>query len=90
MDCIPVPVVCFQCGTDQNPCHCKVVGPTIGFLVTVGMAVSTMYMLVPVPGLTGMHRAFWAMMVLIFPDRLLARKSFLLLLRVRHREKVRR
>jgi hypothetical protein len=39
MDCIPVPIVCFQCGTDQNPCHCKVVGPTIGFLVTVGMAV---------------------------------------------------
>ncbi|KAL5371249.1 hypothetical protein DPSP01_014401 [Paraphaeosphaeria sporulosa] len=39
MDCIPVPIVCFQCGTDQNPCHCKVVGPTIGFLVTVGMAI---------------------------------------------------
>lgn len=24
---------------DQNPCHCKVIGPTIGFVVTVGMAV---------------------------------------------------
>ncbi|KAF2707895.1 hypothetical protein K504DRAFT_383357, partial [Pleomassaria siparia CBS 279.74] len=24
---------------DQNPCHCKVVGPTIGFAVTVVMAV---------------------------------------------------
>ncbi|KAF2502653.1 hypothetical protein BU16DRAFT_16508 [Lophium mytilinum] len=39
MDCIPLPIVCFQCGTDQNPCHCKVVGPTIGFAVTVVMAV---------------------------------------------------
>ncbi|CAI6342451.1 unnamed protein product [Periconia digitata] len=38
MDCIPLPICCFQCGTDQNPCHCKVVGPTIGFFVTVGMA----------------------------------------------------
>jgi hypothetical protein len=25
--------------SDQNPCHCKVIGPTIGFIVTVGMAV---------------------------------------------------
>ncbi|KAF2816744.1 uncharacterized protein BDZ99DRAFT_609 [Mytilinidion resinicola] len=39
MDCIPLPIVCFQCGTDQNPCHCKVVGPTLGFAVTVVMAV---------------------------------------------------
>ncbi|KAH7383922.1 hypothetical protein BKA66DRAFT_511973 [Pyrenochaeta sp. MPI-SDFR-AT-0127] len=37
-DCIPLPIVCFQCGTDQNPCHCKVVGPTLGFVVTVGLA----------------------------------------------------
>lgn len=22
--------LCFQCGTDQNPCRCKVVGPTLG------------------------------------------------------------
>ncbi|OCK85188.1 hypothetical protein K432DRAFT_287323 [Lepidopterella palustris CBS 459.81] len=39
MDCFGFPVICFQCGTDQNPCHCKVVGPTIGFGVTVVMAV---------------------------------------------------
>lgn len=26
---IPFPL-CFQCGTDQNPCRCKVVGPTLG------------------------------------------------------------
>ncbi|KAK8061863.1 hypothetical protein PG994_008229 [Apiospora phragmitis] len=39
MDCLPFPVVCFQCGTDQNPCRCKVVGPTLGFLTTVGLAV---------------------------------------------------
>ncbi|KAF2095629.1 hypothetical protein NA57DRAFT_44124 [Rhizodiscina lignyota] len=39
MDCIPLPIICFQCGTDQNPCHCKVVGPTLGFATTVVMAV---------------------------------------------------
>ncbi|KAF2202279.1 hypothetical protein GQ43DRAFT_369503 [Delitschia confertaspora ATCC 74209] len=39
MDCLPLPIICFQCGTDQNPCHCKVVGPTIGFAVTVVSAV---------------------------------------------------
>ncbi|KAL6236884.1 hypothetical protein BDW75DRAFT_205548 [Aspergillus navahoensis] len=22
--------VCIQCGTDQNPCRCKIVGPTLG------------------------------------------------------------
>lgn len=27
------PVLCIQCGTNQNPCGCKVVGPTLGFLV---------------------------------------------------------
>lgn len=27
---IPIFPICFQCGTDQNPCHCKVVGPTMG------------------------------------------------------------
>ncbi|KAJ5683357.1 hypothetical protein N7462_006522 [Penicillium macrosclerotiorum] len=26
----PIFPICFQCGTDQNPCHCKVVGPTLG------------------------------------------------------------
>ncbi|KAJ5104005.1 hypothetical protein N7532_004534 [Penicillium argentinense] len=25
----PIFPICFQCGTDQNPCHCKVVGPTL-------------------------------------------------------------
>ncbi|KAJ5644852.1 hypothetical protein N7507_010863 [Penicillium longicatenatum] len=30
---IPFFPICFQCGTDQNPCHCKVVGPTLGKLV---------------------------------------------------------
>ena len=32
--------VCIQCGTDQNPCHIKVVGPTLGFVTAVVMAVS--------------------------------------------------
>lgn len=36
MDCLP-PIVCFQCG--GGLCGCKVVGPTLGFFVTVGMAV---------------------------------------------------
>ncbi|RAH50729.1 uncharacterized protein BO95DRAFT_438495 [Aspergillus brunneoviolaceus CBS 621.78] len=26
----PILPICFQCGTDQNPCRCKVVGPTLG------------------------------------------------------------
>ncbi|KAJ5539932.1 hypothetical protein N7513_008264 [Penicillium frequentans] len=30
---IPFFPICFQCGTDQNPCHCKVVGPTLGDLL---------------------------------------------------------
>ncbi|CDM34109.1 hypothetical protein DTO013E5_9951 [Penicillium roqueforti] len=36
---IPIFPICFQCGTDQNPCHCKVVGPTLGFFTTVVSAV---------------------------------------------------
>ncbi|EFQ97578.1 hypothetical protein MGYG_08897 [Nannizzia gypsea CBS 118893] len=36
---IPFPIVCFQCGTDQNPCRCKVVGPTLGFAVGIVSAV---------------------------------------------------
>ncbi|EMC92390.1 hypothetical protein BAUCODRAFT_38442 [Baudoinia panamericana UAMH 10762] len=40
-DCgfLPLPIVCIQCGTDQNPCHIKVVGPTAGFIVAVCLAV---------------------------------------------------
>lgn len=30
---IPIFPICFQCGTDQNPCRCKVVGPTIGMFL---------------------------------------------------------
>ncbi|KAF5869675.1 uncharacterized protein Bfra_010872 [Botrytis fragariae] len=30
-----IPFVCIQCGTDQNPCHVKIVGPTLGFGVGV-------------------------------------------------------
>ncbi|KAL3710171.1 hypothetical protein TMatcc_003963 [Talaromyces marneffei ATCC 18224] len=30
MVALPFFPICFQCGTDQNPCHCKVVGPTLG------------------------------------------------------------
>ncbi|APA12359.1 hypothetical protein MFRU_016g01170 [Monilinia fructicola] len=32
---LPIPWVCIQCGTDQNPCHVKVVGPTLGFGIGV-------------------------------------------------------
>lgn len=31
--------ICIQCGTDQNPCHVKIVGPTLGFIIGVLMAV---------------------------------------------------
>ncbi|GLJ05161.1 hypothetical protein SUGI_0012440 [Cryptomeria japonica] len=24
---------CIECGTHDNPCRCKVVGPTLGFLL---------------------------------------------------------
>ena len=27
---LPIFPICFQCGTDQNPCRCKVLGPTLG------------------------------------------------------------
>ncbi|RMY59986.1 hypothetical protein D0863_11749 [Hortaea werneckii] len=39
-DCgfLPLPV-CIQCGTNQNPCHVKIVGPTLGFIVGVCMAI---------------------------------------------------
>ncbi|GFN19831.1 hypothetical protein ASPFODRAFT_610164 [Aspergillus luchuensis CBS 106.47] len=36
---LPIFPICFQCGTDQNPCRCKVVGPTLGFICTVVAAV---------------------------------------------------
>ncbi|KAF2765596.1 hypothetical protein EJ03DRAFT_330835 [Teratosphaeria nubilosa] len=36
---LPFPVICIQCGTDQNPCHVKVVGPTLGFITGVVLAV---------------------------------------------------
>lgn len=29
---IPIFPICFQFGTDQNPCRCKVIGPTLGEL----------------------------------------------------------
>ncbi|KAI0121099.1 hypothetical protein BJ170DRAFT_644894 [Xylariales sp. AK1849] len=54
MDCIPLPIICFQCGTDQNPCHCKVVGPTLGFLTTVAMAVGLLSILTYVVSAEGL------------------------------------
>ncbi|KAI5559419.1 hypothetical protein POPTR_017G128600v4 [Populus trichocarpa] len=27
--------MCVQCGTTSNPCRCKVLGPTLGFLAFV-------------------------------------------------------
>ena len=39
MSGLPIPFICIQCGTDQNPCHVKVVGPTLGFFVSVAAAV---------------------------------------------------
>jgi hypothetical protein len=34
--CIPI---CFQCGNTDNPCRCKVVGPTLGFVVAALSAI---------------------------------------------------
>ncbi|CAM8971025.1 hypothetical protein QQ045_029885 [Rhodiola kirilowii] len=31
--------ICVQCGTRSNPCRCKVVGPTLGFLAFCAAAV---------------------------------------------------
>ncbi len=31
MACIPIPV-CIECGSPDNPCRCKIVGPTLGFV----------------------------------------------------------
>ncbi|XP_008810985.2 uncharacterized protein LOC103722278 [Phoenix dactylifera] len=31
--------VCVQCGTTSNPCRCKVVGPTLGFVAFAAAAV---------------------------------------------------
>ncbi|KAL0381450.1 UNVERIFIED_CONTAM: hypothetical protein Sangu_0209300 [Sesamum angustifolium] len=31
--------ICVECGTRSNPCRCKVVGPTIGFLAFAAAAV---------------------------------------------------
>ncbi|KEH34683.1 hypothetical protein MtrunA17_Chr3g0111491 [Medicago truncatula] len=31
--------ICVQCGTRSNPCRCKVVGPTLGFVAFVAAAV---------------------------------------------------
>jgi len=35
---IGVPI-CVQCGTRSNPCRCKVVGPTLGFVAFAAAAV---------------------------------------------------
>ncbi|KAJ5384343.1 hypothetical protein N7517_002254 [Penicillium concentricum] len=39
MPFFPIFPICFQCNTDQNPCHCKVVGPTLGFFTTIVAAI---------------------------------------------------
>ncbi|KMT04273.1 hypothetical protein BVRB_8g183490 [Beta vulgaris subsp. vulgaris] len=31
--------ICVECGTRDNPCRCKVVGPTLGFLAFVVTAI---------------------------------------------------
>lgn len=42
---IPIFPICFQCGTDQNPCRCKVVGPTIGMSIIFFLIVVLVYVL---------------------------------------------
>eukprot|EP00850_Spirogloea_muscicola_P010561 SM000062S19947 [mRNA] locus=s62:636719:637295:+ [translate_table: standard] len=31
--------LCFECGSHDNPCRCKVVGPTLGFIGGVVAAI---------------------------------------------------
>ncbi|KAJ7295960.1 hypothetical protein O6H91_07G121100 [Diphasiastrum complanatum] len=31
--------ICVECGTTQNPCRCKIVGPTLGFVAMIIAAV---------------------------------------------------
>jgi hypothetical protein len=38
MACVPIPI-CIQCGTTDNPCRCKIVGPTLAFIGFVVAAV---------------------------------------------------
>ncbi|XP_021737186.1 uncharacterized protein LOC110703702 [Chenopodium quinoa] len=38
MPMLGVPI-CVECGTRSNPCRCKIVGPTAGFLAFVVAAV---------------------------------------------------
>ncbi|KAI8590293.1 hypothetical protein BDZ88DRAFT_415508 [Geranomyces variabilis] len=37
MSCLPLPVVCCECGT--GPLGCKVVGPTLGFFFAILSAI---------------------------------------------------
>ena len=30
--CCPFVPLCFECGTRRNPCHCRILGPTLGFV----------------------------------------------------------
>jgi hypothetical protein len=30
--CCPFVPLCFECGTLRNPCHCRILGPTLGFV----------------------------------------------------------
>ncbi|KAH7847949.1 hypothetical protein Vadar_031985 [Vaccinium darrowii] len=40
MDFIGLPIpICIECGSTSNPCRCKVVGPTLGFLAFAAAAV---------------------------------------------------
>lgn len=41
----PIFPICFQCGTDQNPCRCKVVGPTLG-MSTIYLSIYLLILLV--------------------------------------------
>ncbi|CAM6048296.1 unnamed protein product [Sphagnum compactum] len=38
--CCPFGVpLCFECGSVRNPCHCRILGPTLGFIAFAAAAV---------------------------------------------------
>lgn len=37
--CCPFVPLCFECGTRRNPCHCRILGPTVGFVAFAVAAV---------------------------------------------------
>ena len=99
MDCgLGVPFICIQCGTDQNPCHIKVVGPTLGTerlsFIFENLAEKSPGFAVSVAAAISSLKKCASYMIFFlltsFPYCLLARRSVLRMLGNRDRKKVRK